>query len=91
MWRCWASTPSSLSLCLSHMACSPTPSLGCSYSHRKPTSMPPSSAWYLITSDAHHGSPLALLADKEQAERLLREHYPQGGFHFFAPRREVVN
>jgi hypothetical protein len=40
--------------------------------------MPTSSPWYLITSDAHHGSPAALLADKDQAERLLREHCPHG-------------
>jgi len=37
-----------------------------------------SSPWYLITSDARTGSPVAILADKEQAERLLREQYPHG-------------
>jgi hypothetical protein len=40
--------------------------------------MSTTSLWYLITSDAQRGSPVALLADREQAERLLREHYPHG-------------
>ena len=40
--------------------------------------MPTSSPWYLITSDARSGLPVALLSNREQAERLLREHYPHG-------------
>ena len=35
--------------------------------------MPTSSPWYLITSDARSGLPVALLADYEQAERRFRE------------------
>src|SRR5947209_12899131 len=64
-------------VCTVHMTCSPTPSFRCSYSQRKPTFMPTSSPWYLITSDARSGLPVALLADYEQAERLLCEHYPR--------------
>jgi hypothetical protein len=40
--------------------------------------MPTASPWYLITSDAQRGSPVALLSDREQAERFLREHCPHG-------------
>jgi hypothetical protein len=38
----------------------------------------PTSTWYLVTSDATSGSPVALIADKEQADRLVREQYPNG-------------
>ena len=38
----------------------------------------PTSAWYLIMSDAPSGSPVALIVDKEQADRFVREQYPNG-------------
>jgi hypothetical protein len=40
--------------------------------------MPTSPAWYLVHSTTKHNSPVALIADREQAERFLHEHYYGG-------------
>jgi hypothetical protein len=37
--------------------------------------MPTSLPWYLVHSTTTHNSPVALIADREQAERFLHEHY----------------
>ena len=40
--------------------------------------MPTSLPWYLVHSSAKHNSPVALIADRELAERFLHEHYYGG-------------
>ncbi len=40
--------------------------------------MPTSLPWYLVHNSATHTSPVALIADREQAERFLEEHYDGG-------------